>query len=146
VRGVYYAGESLQTAIAETVYHRARFFAETKEQPLLSENRVIEARIEGDLVDVFAAPAKTRRAVLAPDSYSASFSFGARAYESGKDGVLYQSVRRPEGTCVGIFRPRCVQGAHTTMYLGYRWDGKAIQDVFRIESLTTSYSEEPGTR
>jgi hypothetical protein len=30
------------------------------------------------------------------------------------------------------------------MYLGYRWDGSRIEDVFRIESLSGSYPEEPG--
>jgi len=145
-RGVYYAGESLDTAIAETTFHRARFFAETREQPSLAENRVIEATIEGDVADVAVAPARTRKAVLDPDSYAASFRFGAEVFAAGRDGVVYPSVRRRDGTCVAIFRPRCVRNARTTMYLGYRWDGARISDVFKIESLNGPYSAEPGAR
>lgn len=146
VRGAYYAGESIETAIAETTYHRARFYAETGEKPLLSENRVIEARIDARAVDAGRADAKTRRAVLDPESYAVSFAFGARAYAQGHDAVSYPSVRRASGRCVAVFRPRCVRGAHTTKYLGYRWDGRSIVDVVEIRSLTSLYPAEPGAR
>jgi hypothetical protein len=32
------------------------------------------------------------------------------------------------------------------MYLGYRWDGASISDVFKIEPLNVPYSDEPGAR
>jgi RES domain-containing protein len=146
VRGVYYAGESLDTAIAETSYHRARFLADTNEKPLIAEHRLIEARIAGTVVDVGAAPKKTQTAVLDPDAYGASFDFGAKVDAAGHDGVLYRSVRRRAGTCAGIYRPRCVHDARTTMYLGYRWNGRTIGDVFSMKSLTKHYPPEPGAR
>ena len=144
VRGVYYAGESLDTAIAETTYHRARFLADTNEKPLIDENRVIEATIEGAFIDVAAEPSKSRSALLQPTSYDRSFRFGAEVYAAGHDGVVYPSVRRSAGHCVGVFRPRCVQHARTTMYLGYRWNGYTIDDAFVMQSLTrTAVAESP---
>ncbi len=142
--GVYYAGDTLATAIAETTYHRAQFYADTNERPLLAEQRVIEATI-GATVAVAAAELN-RAALLDPDSYGASFVFGSVAHAAGLDGVVYPSVRRRDGTCVGIFRPRCITNARTTTYLGYRWNGREIDDVFEISSLTSNYPQEPGAR
>jgi RES domain-containing protein len=144
VRGVYYAGDSLATAIAESSYHRAHFYAATREKPLTAEQRVIEAALAGATADANAEANRT--ALLDPGSYAASFIFGAQTYAAGLDGVIYPSVRRPTGTCCGIFRPRCVHNAHTTKYLGYRWNGLTIDDVFELTSLTSHYPDEPGAR
>ena len=144
VLGVYYAGESLATAVAETAYHRAQFYADTQERPLVAEQRVIEATIVGAVA--VAADEANRDALLDPNSYLASFAFGSVAHTSGLDGIVYPSVRRPEGTCVGIFRPRCIANARTTKYLGYRWNGREIDDVFELSSLTSNYPQEPGAR
>lgn len=144
VRGVYYAGDSLTTAIAETTYHRARFYAATNEKALTAEQRVIEAAIDGVVAD--AAAEANRTALLDPDSYVASFAFGAQCYEARHDGVIYPSVRCTTGTCLGVFRPRCVHNARTTKYLGYRWNGEAIDDVFEMTSLTSTYPDESGAR
>ena len=114
VRGAYYAGESLATAIAAVA---------------------ADANAEAN-----------RTALLDPDSYTASFVFGAQAYAGGHDGVIYPSVRRASGTCLGVFRPRCVHNAHTTKYLGYRWNGHRIDDVYELTSLTSQYPDEPGAR
>jgi len=144
VRGAYYAGHVLATAIAETAYHRARFYAATNEKPLTAEQRVVEAAIAGVVTRTEAE--KNRAALLDPDSYAASFAFGEKVYAAGYDGVIYPSVRHATGTCVGIFRPRCVTNAKTTKYLGYRWNGIAIDDVFEMTSLTSTYPDEPGAR
>jgi len=144
VLGVYYAGDVLATAIAETSYHRAHFYADTCERPLVAEQRVIEASIAA--VVARAADETKCAALLDPNAYTASFAFGALAHSAGLDGVVYPSVRRSDGTCVGIFRPRCVTNARTTKYLGYRWNGRDIDDVFEISSLTSNYPQEPGAR
>ena len=144
-RGAYYAGESLETAIAETVYHRARFFAATAELPTIVENRVIEATVAGAFVSVDGRDARNA-AVLHPDSYDESFRFGAAVFDAGHDGVRYTSVRHPRGTCFAVLRPKCVRNAHTTKYLGYRWNGQCVEDVFEMRSLTCAYPDEPGAR
>ncbi len=144
ILGVYYAGDSLATAIAETAYHRAQFYADTRERPLLAEQRVIEASIAGTVA--VAADEANSAGLLDPNSYGASFVFGSIVHAAGLDGVVYPSVRRPEGTCAGIFRPRCITNARTTKYLGYRWNGREIDDVVEISSLTSNYPQEPGAR
>ncbi|MDB5026976.1 MAG: hypothetical protein JWO66_665 [Candidatus Eremiobacteraeota bacterium] len=142
--GVYYAGETIETAVAEHGHHRARFLADTAEPPGVFDHRVIEASIEGALDDV----ARERRAsaLLDPDGYDASQAYGAKRNAAGSDGLVWPSVRRRGGTCVGLFKPRLVRNAHSAYYLGYRWDGTSISDVFRMESLTGTYPSEPPTR
>ena len=98
------------------------------------------------IVARFKTAAAQWTALLDPDSYTASFVFGAQAYAGGHDGVIYPSVRRASGTCLGVFRPRCVHNAHTTKYLGYRWNGHRIDDVYELTSLTSQYPDEPGAR
>lgn len=142
--GVYYAAAALETAIAETTYHRARFYAETNERPLVAEQRVVEAAIAADVA--LAVDEPNANALLDPNSYAASFVFGGAVYAADLDGVLYPSVRHAGGTCVGAYRPRCIRDARTTKYLGYRWNGREIDDVFEISSLTSNYPPEPGAR
>jgi RES domain-containing protein len=144
VRGAYYAADALETAIGETAFHRAQFYAATNERPLIAEQRVIEAAIVANAAKANTAP--KRDALLDPNSYAASFVFGAAVYGAGKDGVLYQSVRHPAGSCAAVFRPTCIRDAHTSRYLGYRWDGNVIADVFELTSLTSTYPDEPGAR
>ena len=142
--GVYYASASLATAIAETAFHRGRFYAETRERPLVAEQRLIEGSIDADMA--VAADEPNARALLDPDDYAASFIFGQSVYAAGLDGVVYPSVRHAGGRCAGVYRPRCIRNARTTKYLGYRWNGQRIGDVFEISSLTSNYPAEPGAR
>jgi len=139
--GVYYAATQLETAIAETTYHRESFMRDTNEPPIDLDMRVIEARIRGDLLDLTRAP--NRKAILDPNDYGASQTFARKKRAGDCDGLHYPSVRRRGGFCVAVFKPNLVSGAHTTQYLGYRWDGTAIIDVFKKLSLSDRY---PGAR
>ena len=49
---MYYAGESIETSIAETAYHRAEFLARTAEPSSRIELREYIARIDARLHDV----------------------------------------------------------------------------------------------
>ncbi len=140
--GVYYAGRELQTAIAETTYHRSLLWLDTNEMPFVSENRLIEARVQARMED--AKQQTNASELLSPSEYGPSIVFGRRVYERGGDGVIWPSVRDPRGICVGGFRPRPFSSARTTTYLGYRWNGKTIDDVFEMSSLTSDYPADPG--
>lgn len=140
--GVYYAAAELETAIAETVYHQERFLADTAEPPMTAEKRIVTAAIDAHVAD--ASAERNVAELLHPSEYGASYDYGANVFDTGLDGVSWQSVRRAKGNCIGIYRPRCVQNAHTDGYLEYRWNGTRIDDVRRVESLSGSYPDEPG--
>jgi RES domain len=127
--GVYYAARELPTAIAETVFHMGRFYAATGDPPHAEDMRVLTGRIGMTFHDIRGGD-RSWAPLLDPDSYVASRPFGRRLRAVASNGVVYPSVRRDVGQCVGAFRPRAVglpiQGRH----LQYHWDGSRISRYF----------------
>ncbi len=132
--GAYYAGESQETAVAETVYHRERFLRATREAPLELEMRSYLADVDCDLHDIRGERA-SRAAVYDPNDYSASQAFGRKLRTAGSNGIAFESVRRPAGECVALFRPRLVQNVRQGMHLRYVWNGEKITEVYELRIL-----------
>lgn len=127
--GVYYAATELDTAIAETKYHRERFLAYTEEEPIEIDQRVYTATLTCDLHDLRGFRAAYPK-ILHPTDYSESRKLGGRLRAGGSNGVIYDSVRAQGGTCVGVFRPRCLSDCTQERHLTYRWDGKRIGEIY----------------
>jgi len=136
--GVYYCALTQDTAIAETVYHRARFLAATKEDAMEIDMRVYLTDIRADLHDL--RDIKDPQ-LYHPDDYSAGQELGLRLKKTNSFGIVYRSVRHEGGQCAAIFRPRafvidghqCRQGAH----LVYKWNGAAISSVYEKKLVAT---------
>lgn len=126
--GVYYAGGTLDTAIAETRYQRERFLARTKEAPIEIDMRTYLADLDGDLHDIRGRTDLTD--IYDLESYTASQALGREIKAINSYGIAYNSVRHPGGECVGVFRPpvlsNCIQGPHYC----YVWDGAQITTVY----------------
>lgn len=132
--GAYYAGGDLQTAIDETVYHRERFLAATAQPPIEIEMRVLRARLHADLHDL--RPLREDHPELYdPDDYSSSQALGRALRKGASWGVAYGSVRRPDGECVAVFRPRALSRCQQAQHLGYVWDGERISTVYEKRIL-----------
>jgi hypothetical protein len=43
------------------------------------------------------------------------------------DGITYDSVRDPAGTCFGVFKAASIRDLRHTLFLSFRWDGTRIQ-------------------
>jgi RES domain len=127
--GVYYTARELPTAIAETVFHLGRFFAATADPPHSEAMRVLVGRIDASFHDLRGGD-PVWAPFLDPHDYTASRRLGRRLRAVGSNGVVYPSVRRAGGQCVGAFRPKAVglpiQGRH----LQYFWDGTRISRYF----------------
>jgi len=101
--GVYYAGESLETAVAETMHHRARFLAATHEDAIEIDMRHYVADLAAPLHDLRGLrPALP--AIYDPDDYTASQALARQLRLAGSWGVAYDSVRRPGGQCAAVYR------------------------------------------
>ena len=136
--GVYYAARELKTAIAETVFHLGRFYAETTDPPHAEDMRVLSGRIDARFHDLRGDPRghdlrggdPRWQACLDPQDYAAGRALGRRLRAAGGNGLVYPSVRRQRGQCLGAFRPKAVgipvQGRH----LRYHWDGLRISRYF----------------
>jgi hypothetical protein len=127
--GVYYAARELETAIAETVFHLAQFYAATADPPHAEDMRVLSGRFDARFHDLRGGDPRWR-ASLDPDDYATSRALGRHLRAAGSNGIVYPSVRRRGGQCLGAFRPRAVgipvQGRH----LQYQWDGRQISRYF----------------
>jgi hypothetical protein len=127
--GAWYAGLSLETAIAETRYHRARFLAFTKEAALAIDMRVYQADVSARLHDI-RAMTKSHPELYDLDNYSAGQALGAQLKANGSDGLIYQSVRDTTGTCIAVYRPKLISKCRQTSHLRYYWDGNTIADIY----------------
>lgn len=121
--GVYYAAESLETAVAEVSHHRARFLARTAEPPLELDLRCYRLAVRSRLLDVRGQG----RPLHDPQDYSAAQAFARGLRERGHPGIVYDSVRRSGGQCVALFTPRAAQPpARQAEHVSLVWDGERI--------------------
>ena len=130
--GVYYAGESLETAISEVGYHRARFLSYTEEPALEVELRCIRADIDARLHDLRGA---SSRDLYDPDDYSAAQAVGRKLRAQYSNGIVYDSVRRREGQCVAVFKPKVLSPARQGPHITLVWDGRSITSWYKKSAL-----------
>lgn len=133
--GVYYAGDSLDTAIAETRYHRERFLLATGEAPQDLDMRVYLTDVRAALRDLRGR--QDLVAIYAPDIYRDSQKLGRALREQGDWGVVYDSVRRQGGQCVAVFKPRALSRCRQGMHLVYAWNGSRIDTVYEKRLYAT---------
>jgi len=126
--GVYYCSDRQSTAIAETRWHMARFYAATAEAALDVEMRVLVGTVDDRFHDL-RAPGLWRD-VLSPDDYSAAQALGRDLFACRSRGVVYPSVRDAAGRCVAAFTPRAVGRPRVSTVLRYHWNGACIDRVF----------------
>lgn len=123
--GVYYCAREQATAIAETVFHRTRFLRRTDEPPCVMDMRCYLGDVDGDFHDIRGA----RPELHDPDSYAASQRFAIELRERDSNGIVYDSVRAPGGTCLAAFHPDVLSPVRQGPHLQYHWDGKTIARV-----------------
>lgn len=130
--GVYYAGRDLATSVAETRYHREVFLRHTAEPPMDLQMRVLTADLNTDLHDV-RGPGHDD--LHRPDDYGPSRAFGLKIRPESA-GIVYNSVRHPDGECAAVFRPNALANCREERMLTYGWDGEAIAQVYEARPLT----------
>jgi hypothetical protein len=96
----------------------------------MEDMRVLVGAATADFEDVAALPEPHRTQVLDPDSYAASQAYARALRDDDAIGVVYPSVRRLGGTCIGAFRPRAVGIPRQERHLKYRWNGERVDRYF----------------
>jgi hypothetical protein len=128
------AGMFLLRGGDETVYHRERFLRATSEGPTELDMRVLRARLEADLHELRGRQG-TDPELYRPDDDPASQALARRLRAAGSWGIVYVSVRRVEGECVAVLRPRALSRCQQAQRLGYVWDGERITAVYEKKLL-----------
>jgi hypothetical protein len=138
--GVFYAARDLDTAIAETKYHRERFMRATDQGRMELDMRVYLIDLTGDLHDL-----RGRRndypKIYDPDNYAAGQQLAASLRKQGSDGIAYDSVRRGGGECVAVFRPRLLSNCRQERHLCYVWNGSRIVSLYEKRELHSQINE-----
>lgn len=134
--GVFYTTPDLDTAIAETKYHRERFMRATEEDPIHLDMRVYLVDLDAELHDIRGRQ-QAQPLVYHPDQYSAAQHLARTLRAGGSNGIVYSSVRRDGGECAAVFRPRMLSNCRQERHLSYVWDGANISDVYEKRSLTS---------
>lgn len=129
--GVYYAGKSIHTAVEETKFHRARFLAATAESPIEVDMRSYASNIDVRLTDIRHKQTQLAN-IYHPDPlhYSDAQVFGRTERDAGAHGIVYSSVRHPDGECVALFRPRVLKPVTQGEHYCFVWDGTQIIYVY----------------
>ncbi len=129
--GAFYAANSFEVALFETIHHTAKFCAATAEEPgWIADKRELIGRIDAELLDIRAGFDN----LLDPDDYTAAQHFARQARDQNAKGILYPSVRHDNGLCFAAFWPDVmeipVQGRHIT----YHWNGERV-DMIKDHSV-----------
>ena len=120
--GVYYAGDRLEVALAETLFHFERFMSATAEEPGTSDYRELVGSLDAQLHDLRVA--KTFDEQLDPNEYTAAQSLASELRNRhASDGIVYPSVRCPSGDAAAAFWPDVVGVPTQGRHLCYRWNG-----------------------
>jgi hypothetical protein len=133
--GVFYAGRTLDTAIAETKHHREAFLRATSEPRIELDMRVYAVDLDAVLHDI-RGMRDTMLGIYDPDSYAASQALAIEIRNTGSSGLAYDSVRKPGGECVAIFKPRVLLNCRQERHLTYVWDGSSISTIYEKRDLS----------
>ena len=127
--GVFYAARDLDTAIAETKYHRERFMSATGQGHMDLDMRVYLVDLDGDLHDL-RGQSVSLPLVYHESDYTAGRHLARTLREAGSNGIAYDSVRRTGGECVAVFRPPLLSNARQERHLCYVWNGRQIDAIY----------------
>jgi hypothetical protein len=127
-RGAWYAARALETAIAESVYHRTAELREIGAFETRVQMRVYLADFSARFCDI----RQVQSALYDPVSYAVSQEFGRQVLESGGNGIVYRSVRDAAGECLACFRPALVRNLRAGGHYEFRWSGQPEPAVRRL--------------
>ena len=135
--GAFYAAASLDTAIAETRYHREIFLRATHEPPIELDMRTYVSDITASVHDI-RGKRDEMPDIYDPVSYAASQNLARSLKGAGSNGIVFDSVRDTEGQCIAVYRPRLVQNCRQSTHLRYVWNGERISHVYTLTVLGDS--------
>jgi hypothetical protein len=134
-RGAWYASVELETSRAEVAFHKRRFLAEGRIAGKLTFEYVdFLADFHGEFHNLDETEAQIcRQSEPVPQCYGPSQALATKLLYKGSPGIIYQTVRRPEGTCIACFRPALV--VHPRRDLDYRMTLEAGTNTCHVEPI-----------
>jgi len=135
--GVYYAAKDIDTAVEETKFHKIRFLSATNEPAIEIDMRSYASDINDYLHDIRGMQVELPDIYTSnPDQYGYPQDFSNKLRNEGSNGIVYDSVRRKDGQCIAIFRPKVLSPVKQGSHYCYVWDGYDITDVYKKSKYT----------
>lgn len=126
--GVYYAGDRIEVALFETIHHHALFMTATDELGgWTSDFCELVGSVDAELHDVTDTSVYT--AIHHPENYAASQALALDLRARNSNGLVYQSVRYPDGAAITLFWPDVPGISKPGHYFSYYWDGSRVSKV-----------------
>ena len=129
-RGAWYAARTIDTALAESIYHRSREVAEVGGVGTRMQMRVYLSDFTARFHDVRSSTAPA--ALYDPDDYTDSQRFARQLLAEASNGLVYRSVRHAGGECVACFRPSLVRNVRVGGHYEYLWEGSPQPSVRKV--------------
>ena len=126
-RGAWYCAFEAETALAEVTFHKTVEYQEIGRFEDSVDYQSLLADFSATFHDVRGNAAWDD--CLDPASYVASQRLAAQLLDAGSMGVVYPSVRRPEGTNLACFRPALVGNVRKGQAYRLTWAGSPIPQV-----------------
>lgn len=148
--GVYYAAETVATAVAEMAFRRLLFFAESPATPWpngAADYTVFAAEIETEwLLDLTEPPLAGDAAIWSdPVRYGGCQAFAEAARDAAAEAIRYRSVRDPEGgKNLAILACRAFACAAPVERQGWRmrFSASGIQAICEYPAQALEFSRE----
>ncbi|HEY3697869.1 MAG TPA: RES family NAD+ phosphorylase [Spongiibacteraceae bacterium] len=136
--GVLYAAEEIDTAIAETCYHQQRYFQ--KQLRGLKYDRIVmrglKLTFSATLLNI-RTPKIDKFGWYNRDDYTAARQLGGAIKTADKDGLWFESVRKPDQSCYALFSPHLISSVLQIRHYEFVWDGTRINAVIKLSDSST---------
>ena len=120
-RGAWYCAFDAETALAEVSFHKTVEYQEIKRFDDSVSYQAMLADFNSSFHDIRGV--QSFADCLDPQSYIASQALAAELLEAGSMGIIYPSVRRPEGVNLACFRPALVGNVRKGPAYRLTWAG-----------------------
>lgn len=132
--GAYYASEDMETALAETIYHRTKVLHDSDAPAQELDQLLILADIAGSF-DHIVDLKESRPKIYHMDNYKFAQSFAETRHSEDSFGIVYRSVRNPGGKCIAVFRARVISNIREGGHYTYVWNGSRIESYYKKSDL-----------
>lgn len=123
-RGAWYAALALETCLAEVGFHLTRALADAGDFNATVEYAEMFCSLAGDFVDLRQRPQHPSLGADITTAYPLGNALAESARAEGLNGIIYPSVRHPDGTCLVALRPAAVQSVRQGDVYRMIWRGQ----------------------
>ncbi len=125
-RGCWYAGDCVETSLAEVVFHKSLALTEINR----FEDEASYDCYLADLSGSYHHLTDSDLPYLDPDDYRAAQTLAETLLGQGATGVRYPSVRAQSGDCYACFRPAMIANVRKAQTLKLVWSGQPEPSVW----------------